>query len=298
MARWTYPRRLILVALGLLLAAAGIPARSDLRWSFDPPVRLPGSVLLAAFVVLETLGVAVLGVLVRLLRRRPRRPPEEPEEAPLRPSGPVVAVLALLAVLLVLPLLLALPTLDRWLGASGGPAATRETPAVAPAVPSPVPRARPGASLVGPGAVLLLGSAGAVVLLLGLREVVRRRDRSASAAAPVAVGGGGAADPAEPTRERPPLGVPDGARAAVIGCYAALEETLARDGVPRRPADTPEALVRRAEQHGALLSPAAAGALVELFGRARFSSRPVTLLDVGRARQHLTEACDTVDGGP
>lgn len=297
MARWTYPRRLILVALGLLLAAAGIPARNDLRWSFDPPVRLPGAVLLAAFVVLETLGVAVLAVLVGMLRRRPRRPPEEPPEAPLFPGGPVVAVLALLAALLVLPLLLVLPTLDRWLGASGGPGTARGTPAVVPAVPSPVPQAGPGAPLVGPGAVLLLGS-GAVVLLLGLREVVRRSHRSVSAAAPVADGGGGAADPAEPAREGPLRGVPVDARAAVIGCYAALEETLARASVRRRPADTPEALVRRAEQQRVLRSPAAAGALVELFGRARFSSRPVTLVDVGRARQHLTEACDTADGGP
>lgn len=290
MARWTYPRRLILVALGLLLAAAGIPARSDLRWSFDPAVRLPGAVILAAFVVLETLGVGVLALLVGLFRRRPRRPPEEPPEAPLRPGGPVVAVLALLAALLMLPLLLVLPALGRWLGPSGGPVSPRETPAVAPA--------GPGVSLVGPGAVLLLGSAGAVVLLLGLRGVVRRRHRSASAAAPVADGGGGVADPAEPAREGPLRGVPDDARAAVIGCYTALEETLARAGVRRRPADTPEALVRRAEQQCVLRSPAAAGALVELFGRARFSSHPVTLLDVGRARQQLTEACDTADGGP
>ena len=75
------------------------------------------------------------------------------------------------------------------------------------------------------------------------------------------------------------LGSTAGPREAIIACYVAMEATLAVAGSPRRPADTPEELLSRAEGDGIIRTPAARR-LTALFREARFS--PHQLADTQR----------------
>lgn len=75
-------------------------------------------------------------------------------------------------------------------------------------------------------------------------------------------------------------------RAAVVRCYAAMEEVLASAGASRRRAESPEELLARAVADGRL--PAEPGRrLTDLFLVARFSSAPVTDDDVAAGRAAL-----------
>jgi Domain of unknown function (DUF4129) len=67
-------------------------------------------------------------------------------------------------------------------------------------------------------------------------------------------------------------------RAAIIGCYAAMERSLADAGSPPRLADTPAEVLRRATASG-LVRSAWAGTLTGLFRRARYSSHPMSEAD-------------------
>lgn len=63
-------------------------------------------------------------------------------------------------------------------------------------------------------------------------------------------------------------------RAAVIACYARLEEVSAASGVPRRPSDTPfEHLARLLERHN--VTGPCARRLTELFEQAKFSNKEI-----------------------
>ncbi|MFE9425027.1 DUF4129 domain-containing protein [Kitasatospora sp. NPDC006697] len=76
------------------------------------------------------------------------------------------------------------------------------------------------------------------------------------------------------------------ARAAVIACYAAMEESLAGSGVGRLAADSPAELLERAVAAGSV--PGAEGAaLTELFREARFSRHPMGQAELDRARAAL-----------
>ena len=66
----------------------------------------------------------------------------------------------------------------------------------------------------------------------------------------------------------------DDARAAIIRCYLAMEESLARAGAERDVAETPDELLARAVSAG-LAAPAPAGRLTALFYEARFSTHPM-----------------------
>jgi hypothetical protein len=66
------------------------------------------------------------------------------------------------------------------------------------------------------------------------------------------------------------LGVED-ARAAIIACYVAMEERLARAGTVRTSAETPDELLAKVASSWPVSSPAA-GRLTSLFYEARFSS--------------------------
>jgi hypothetical protein len=66
----------------------------------------------------------------------------------------------------------------------------------------------------------------------------------------------------------------DDARAAIIACYAAMEQALARAGAARSAADTPYELLLRAADRG-LTRTDAATRLTTLFYEARFSSHPM-----------------------
>jgi hypothetical protein len=80
----------------------------------------------------------------------------------------------------------------------------------------------------------------------------------------------------------------DDARAAIIACYLAMEDSLARAGTPRGAADTPDELLARAAGQG-LVQGGAAERLTALFYEARFSSHPMHRTDRDGAEQALAE---------
>jgi Domain of unknown function (DUF4129) len=66
----------------------------------------------------------------------------------------------------------------------------------------------------------------------------------------------------------------DDARAAIIACYVAMEDSLAEAGTARAAAETPDELLARAAAAG-LVHGEAAAQLTALFYEARFSSHPL-----------------------
>jgi hypothetical protein len=85
-------------------------------------------------------------------------------------------------------------------------------------------------------------------------------------------------------------------RTAIIGCYAAMERSLADAGLPPRLADTPAELLGRATT-GGLVRAASAGALTGLFRRARYSSHPMTEADRAAAIEALAQVQADLDSG-
>jgi hypothetical protein len=81
------------------------------------------------------------------------------------------------------------------------------------------------------------------------------------------------------------------ARAAVIACYAAMEESLAESGVIRRASDSPQELLERAVA-GGLPSGAAAVALTALFREARYSTHPMDGSHRDRAEAALADIAE------
>jgi hypothetical protein len=80
----------------------------------------------------------------------------------------------------------------------------------------------------------------------------------------------------------------DDARAAIIACYVAMEESLAGAGTERAAADTPDELLARAAGLG-LIRTGAAALLTGLFYEARFSSHPMPPGRRDDARRALAE---------
>ena len=78
----------------------------------------------------------------------------------------------------------------------------------------------------------------------------------------------------------------DDARAAIIGCYLAMEESLAEAGAARGAAETPDELLARAVE-GSLVHAAPAAQLTELFYEARFSTHPMPAARRDAAEQAL-----------
>jgi hypothetical protein len=80
----------------------------------------------------------------------------------------------------------------------------------------------------------------------------------------------------------------DDARAAIIACYVAMEDSLAQAGTARSVADTPDELLARAADRG-LVRTGAAARLTGLFYEARFSSHPMPVVQRDEAEQALAE---------
>ena len=80
----------------------------------------------------------------------------------------------------------------------------------------------------------------------------------------------------------------DDARAAIIACYVAMENSLAERGTTRAVADTPDELLARATTSG-LMRGTAAARLTALFYEARFSSHPLGRGQRDAAEQALDE---------
>ena len=85
----------------------------------------------------------------------------------------------------------------------------------------------------------------------------------------------------------------DDAKAAIIACYVAMEESLERAGTARAAADTPDELLARAAGSG-LVRTGAAARLTVLFYEARFSSHPMPLTQRDEAQQALAELADSL----
>jgi len=84
-------------------------------------------------------------------------------------------------------------------------------------------------------------------------------------------------------------------RAAIIGCYAAMERSLADAGSPPRLADTPAEVLGRATASG-LVRSAWAGTLTGLFRQARYSSHPMTEADRAAAIEALAQVQADLSG--
>lgn len=78
------------------------------------------------------------------------------------------------------------------------------------------------------------------------------------------------------------------ARAAIIACYAAMEESLTEAGVPRLESDSPSDLLARATRRGVVDGPAPR-LLARLFREARFSTHPMDDSHLDQARGALDE---------
>jgi hypothetical protein len=87
---------------------------------------------------------------------------------------------------------------------------------------------------------------------------------------------------------RSALGQFDDARAAIIACYVAMEQSLDRAGAARVVADTPDELLARAAAQGLVRGDAAAR-LTALFYEARFSTHPMPFAKRDEAQQALGE---------
>jgi hypothetical protein len=77
-------------------------------------------------------------------------------------------------------------------------------------------------------------------------------------------------------------------RTAIIGCYAAMERSLADAGSPAEAADTPAEVLAKATA-GGLVRSGWAGTLTGLFRRARYSSHPMTEADRATALGALAQ---------
>ena len=80
----------------------------------------------------------------------------------------------------------------------------------------------------------------------------------------------------------------DDARAAIIACYVAMENSLAERGAAREVAGTPDELLARATETG-LVRGTAAARLTALFYEARFSSHPLDRTQRDAAERALDE---------
>jgi hypothetical protein len=85
----------------------------------------------------------------------------------------------------------------------------------------------------------------------------------------------------------------DDARAAIIGCYLAMEQSLAEAGAARAVAETPDELLARAVA-GGLVGGIPAARLTALFYEARFSSHPMPSARRDEAEQALAALAGTL----
>ncbi len=279
---WQSPRLwpVLLAAVALLLAAIGLRG-SIPRVALDGPLRRQG-VLLGS--VLEAVLAAALAVLIARHRSA---------------AGYRAARLRGLLTYLTVAGLVTIPALYL-LSLHVHPAARARRPALPTPTRPRVPQARPGqlhwlTTTWSAFLVVLLAAAAAVLGYLLVTKVPWRRllRRRAALRLPVQPGPSAEESEREEFREaaqrgRTALRSSDDTRAAIIACYAAMEQSLARGGAERGIAGTPDELLARAARAG-LIRGSAAGRLTGLFYEARFSSHPMPRSDRDAAESALTE---------
>jgi hypothetical protein len=253
-----------MVATGGLLVAvavAGTRAAGGLEVEFRPFLWRPGGVVEVVLLAAAALCLPLL-IVGMVLRRREQKESESGELEWLRR---LVFLAVLVASVLVLQELL--PTLDE--DAAGRDAESVETG-------------------TGPAEVIFSSWTAVLtaVLAVGALAMVWWRRRVGPASGP-SLPGGDDRDAAVARAGRVALDRQwDDPRAAVVGCYAAMEDVLAAAGSARLRAETPLELLQRTVTEGRL-APGPGRRLTELFLTARYSSAPVTSGDVAEARQAL-----------
>lgn len=283
---WAYAR-MALAATLVLVVAAGVYARAHTSFPFRTMPGLSPTAVTITFLVVEGIGLALAVLLLITRRRRSRRPGGD---APWSPANRwIVAAVNLTAIVLVVMLVSWL--IRRFHDGSQGGGFLRGFgsfggPVHAPGLPD-------GAATLWLGWLAAVGLAVATVVAITWWQ--RRRagpPRAVAEDGPVPDSRGEAL-----RAGRRALDTSADPRAAVIACYEAMERSLADAGVARAPAQTPEELLALARGRDAVASVRAAQTLVELFGRARFSTRAVGASDVATARSALAELlADTPHG--
>ena len=283
--------RLAAALLLLVLAAAGARAREVSRLSARGLLGAGGGLVSTAFgVALVAAAALVLAGLVAALVRRARRRDDDLVPIIERPGTWWQRALALLAALALAGLLLAAVLAAVRAGRASQRAGQPPAPAL-PALPH-LPGSTPPGGVSGI-AFLLAATAGLTAAAAAWLWLRRPRRMTAELAVPpqdappplaAAVAAGSTALAAGAT-----------ARDAIISCYAAMEQSLAVAGAPRRAADTPEELLRRAVGAGVLRTPAA-GRLTTLFREARFSPHPLGPAQRDAARTALDEIARDLAG--
>lgn len=279
--------RLVAAALLVLVVAGGVYARAHTTFAFRTAPRLSATAVSITFLAVEAVGL-VLVVLLVVTRRRRRRP--EDDETRSAPANRWIVAAVNLAVFLMV-LLLASWLLRRFHRSAGRP---RVLPSLAPSAGSTHP---PAGTLPTGATALWLAWLGVVVLAIAVVGALAWWRRRGGSPSPVTEEEAAPDTGDEALRAgRRALDASVDPRSAVIACYEAMERRLADAGVERAPAQTPEELLVQARGRDAVASERAATTLVELFGRARFSSRPVDASDVTTARNALADLlADTPD---
>jgi hypothetical protein len=270
--------RLLPLALLIVLGLAGLRgAVGTPRW--DGPLHRDG---LAVGLALE----AVFAVLAVLTLRRHRSADQELVARKLRAALFTALGGGAATVALVTLLGLNLHLFNR----RGTPPRPRPPlPARSPGTPAPGHRA-PSAPFHLPLAALLYTLL-VLLLLAGIAVSIwwARRLRPAVPARDDAL----IVEDSEDLREavesgRSALRTVDDARAAIIACYLAMEQSLAERGTARSLADTPDELLARARARGVVRGTAATR-LTALFYEARFSSHPLGPAQRDAAERALDE---------
>ena len=260
------------VTLLILLGLAGLRGSVTApRW--DGPLRHHGPIVGLALEVV--LGVLLAGMLWRRssVSRAAQLSGAPVNEVAAKLRGALIFVLGagMIAVLVAI-----IDTLHLRVPVTKLRTVTR--PSVKPAV-RPTGRASPAASFHLPLTAILYGLLIVVLVaavLLSLWWARRFRLSSGGRAGDFI-----AEDPQDPEDLREAVGsgrsalqAIDDARAAIIACYVAMENSLAERGAARSVADTPDELLARVTASG-LVRGTATARLTVLFYEARFSSHPM-----------------------
>jgi hypothetical protein len=275
-------RRGTSVVLLLAAAAIGLRSRAGLSLTVSGAAKATaGHAFLAVFGAIEGLGaVACIALLILVFSARRKRKPEDTPEIRPDPDIPwwwkVLGLLTALTVVAVPVVLLVLEIRGH-----------RRAPG-ALLLPGGLPSSHVSgtAGVTGGGWVwVLVGLAAVWVAVMGLAlsslRRLRRLEPPAGATDPGAAGLAAAMSAGTAT-----LHGHEDPRAAIIACYAAMEQSLSVAGSPPAAADTPAEILDRSAASG-LVRSAAADALTRLFRRARYSDHAMVADDRATALSAL-----------
>lgn len=285
-------------AVALLTAAATLGLRAHGALTLSENTAAVSAAATAVRDVLGTLAAASALACVVLIttalrgRRRRRQAGDHPhvyEEPPL-PWWARPAALLLVLTVLVVPVVLLILQAHGHPRTSAAPAGGTESPPVTS--PAPGSRARSAGSGLWPAAAVIVLAAAAAILLFSRRHPpaacppVRAPRPTGSPVARQPLAGALAAGAAALGRDEDP-------RAAIIGCYAAMERSMTAAGSAPVAADTPAEVLARAAS-GGLVRLAAASTLTGLFREARYSAHRLQEADRATALEALARLRDDV----